>query len=317
MIRKLAYALATATTCLVAVPAQAGDFMVTLLGTASPAPRPDRSGPSILIEGGEKRVLIDAGRNAPVRLWQAKVPVGSIDATFITHFHSDHTSGLADLWLTGWIARPFGGRDAPMRVIGPVGTKALTDGLQAAYDGDIQIRLVDEGNPPEGVQIETTEISQDGVIFDEGGLKVTAFATNHGENIKPNYGVMAEYDGRKVVISGDTTYDERIAENAKGADLLIHELGAAQPGLLEEEHAKRVIAHHTTPQQAGQIFTAAQPKLAVYTHLVMLSNPQYPELTLSEIVAQTRETYAGPLTVGEDLMTFDIGPGGVATYTRD
>ena len=204
-----------------------------------------------------------------------------------------------------------------MRVIGPTGTKQLTDGLEKAYDADIQIRLVDEGNPPEGVAIETTEISEDGVIFDEGGLKVTAFATDHGENIEPNYGVMAEYDGRKVVISGDTTYDQRIAERAKGSDLLIHELGAAQPGLLEEDHARRVIAHHTTPQQAGQIFDEARPKLAAFTHLVMLSSPEYPELTLSEIVAQTRETYGGPLIIGEDMMTFDIGRDGIATYIRN
>ncbi|WBU64189.1 MBL fold metallo-hydrolase [Paracoccus aerodenitrificans] len=316
MTRRLA-AIMTGAMLTAAMPAHAGDFMVTLLGTASPAPRPDRSGPSILIEGGESRVLIDAGRNAPVRLWQAKIPIGSIDATVITHFHSDHTSGLADLWLTGWIARPFGGRDAPMRVIGPVGTAALTDGLQNAYDGDIQIRLVDEGNPPEGVEIETTEITEDGVVFNEGGLKVTMFATNHGENITPNYGIVAEYDGRKVVISGDTTYDERIAERGQGADLLIHELGTAQPELLQEDHAKRVIAHHTTPQQAGEIFAAAQPKLAAYTHLVMLSDANNPELTLPEIVEQTRETYGGPLVVGEDLMTFDIGTDGVATYIRD
>lgn len=297
--------------------AQAGDFMVTLLGTASPAPRPDRSGPSTLIEAGDQKVLIDAGRNVPVRLWQLRVPVGRLDATILTHFHSDHTSGLPDIWLTGWIGTPYGGRTTPFRVIGPTGTQALTDGIRAAYDADIRIRLVDEGNPPEGIEIDTTEFAQGGVIFDQGGLKITAFETDHGEHIKPNYGMVAEYDGRKVVISGDTTFDPRIIEQARGADLLIHELGTAHPDLSQQDHARRVLAHHATPRQAGEVFAQAQPKLAAYTHLVMLSDKDHPAPSLSDIVAETRETYGGPLVVGEDLMTFDITRDGIATYLRD
>ena len=297
--------------------AQAGDFMVTLLGTASPAPRPDRSGPSTLIEAGDQKVLIDAGRNVPVRLWQLGVPIGRLDATILTHFHSDHTAGLPDIWLTGWIATPYGGRKAPFRVIGPTGTQALTDGLKTAYDADVQIRLVDEKNPPEGIEIATTEFDQGGVIFDQGGLKITAFETDHGEHIKPNYGMVAEYDGRKVVLSGDTTFDPRVTEQARGADLLIHELGTAHPDLSQQDHARRVLAHHATPRQAGEVFAEAQPKLAVFTHLVMLSDKAHPAPSLSDIVAETRQTYGGPLMIGEDMMTFDVGRDGVASYVRD
>lgn len=300
-----------------AMPVHAGDFMVTLLGTASPAPRPDRSGPSTLIEAGDQVVLIDAGRNVPVRLWQLKVPIGRLNATILTHFHSDHTSGLPDIWLTGWIGTPYGGRTTPFRVIGPTGTRILTSGIKTAYDADVQIRLVDEGNPPEGIEIETTEFSEGGVVYDAGGLKITAFGTDHGKNIKPNYGMMAEYGGRRVVLSGDTTFDPVIAEQAKGADLLIHSLGTAHPDLVQQDHARRVLAHHTSPRQAGEIFAQARPDLAVFTHLVMLSDKNHPALSLSDIIAETRETYDGPLMIGEDLMTFDIGAEDIATYVRD
>ena len=94
------------------------DFKITLLGTASPSPRPTRMGPSTLVEAGGQRLLFDAGRGVPVRLWQLKVPMGSIDALFITHYHSDHVSGIPDLWLTGWLSPPFGRRKTPFHVIG-------------------------------------------------------------------------------------------------------------------------------------------------------------------------------------------------------
>jgi len=62
----------------------ASDFVVTLLGTASPAPRPGRMGPSTLVIVNSQRLLFDAGRGATIRLWQMRVPIGSLDATFLT-----------------------------------------------------------------------------------------------------------------------------------------------------------------------------------------------------------------------------------------
>jgi ribonuclease Z len=101
------------------------DFRVTLLGTGTPIPRPDRFGPSTLIEAGNHTVLIDAGRGAAMRLFQLDVPIGRIDALLLTHFHSDHTVGIPDLWLTGWLSSHFGNRRRPFNVIGPVGTARL------------------------------------------------------------------------------------------------------------------------------------------------------------------------------------------------
>ena len=283
------------------------DFVVTLLGTASPAPRPDRFGPSTLVEAGEQKLLIDAGRGVPIRLWQLGIPLGEIDALFVTHFHSDHTSGIPDLWLTGWIGVPYGNRTSPFHVIGPTGTKVLMANLEHAYAADIEIRREDEGNPSQGIAVVVDEFMTDGVVYDKGGVKVTAFEVDHGDVIKSAFGYRIDYDGRSVVISGDTRFNENVVKYGTGTDLLVHEVAAAQPALLKLPWTESVMAHHTTPREAGMVFDRTRPKLAVYTHIVRLSNPENPEPTIDEIIAETRQTYSGPLVVGEDLMSFEIG----------
>src|SRR5882672_6789306 len=94
------------------IAAAATDFKVTLLGTGTPAPRPDRFGPSILVEAGSEKLVFDCGRSCTTRLWQLKIPLGSVKL-FITHLHSDHTVGIPDLWLTGWLRMPYGTRTEP------------------------------------------------------------------------------------------------------------------------------------------------------------------------------------------------------------
>src|ERR1700687_1303466 len=147
------------------------DFKVTLIGTASPTPRPDRFGPSTLVEAGDQKFLIDAGRGAPIRLWQMKVPLGKIDVLFLTHYHSDHTSGVPDLWLTGWLESPFGTRKTPYRVIGPTAARTLMQNLERAYALDIKIRVADEKLPLAGIATEVTEFDRDGLVYEKNGLK--------------------------------------------------------------------------------------------------------------------------------------------------
>ncbi len=69
-----------------------------------------------------------------------------------------------------------------------------------------------------------------------------------------------------------------------------------------------------TPNQAGTVFARTHPKLAVYSHIAQLGTPTAPAPALAEIVSETRQTYQGPLAIGEDLMTFDIGANGIAIY---
>ena len=284
------------------------DFKVTLLGTASPAPRPERFGPSTLVEVGDQKLLFDAGRGVPIRLRQIGVPIGRLDVLFITHYHSDHVSGIPDVWLTGWLAPPFGRRTSPFRVIGPIGAKALMENLERAYALDVKIRLEDEKLPPEGIATAVDEFDKDGIVYEKNGVKVIAFAVEHGAAIKPAVGYRVEYKGRSVTLSGDTRYDENLVKHASGTDLLIHEVAAALPALLAASvPMQRIIAHHTTPMEAGAVFSRTKPKLAVYSHIVLLSSEKIAEPTLDDVVAETRQIYKGPLVVGEDLMSFEIG----------
>ena len=283
------------------------DFRVTLLGTGVPTPRADRFGPSTLIEAGSRKLLIDAGRGTTIRLNQIGVPMGEIDALLLTHYHSDHTSGIPDLWLTGWLQSHFARRTTPFHVIGPTGARTLMSGLEMAYRRDIEIRLADEQLPPEGVAVIVDEFSQDGVVFDQDGVRVLAFEVDHGAAITPAYGYRVEYDGRVAVISGDTRYNENVIRYGEGADLLIHEVAIVRPELISVPFIQRIMAHHTTAREAGMVFSRTRPKLAAFTHLVFLASETVPPASVADVVAEARQSYSGPLEVGEDLMSFLIG----------
>jgi ribonuclease Z len=141
-------------------------------------------------------------------------------------------------------------------------------------------------------------------------VTVSAFDVEHGALIKPSFGYKIEYDGKTVVISGDTTRDERVARQAAGADLLIHEVADIDPALMEKfPRFREITDHHTTPEQAGEIFSMARPKLAAYSHIIALKPGQAlaEDQDTSTIIARTRTAYDGPLVAGTDLMSLVIG----------
>jgi ribonuclease Z len=292
------------------------DFKVTLLGTGTPIPSKDRFGPCTLIEAGTQKLLIDAGRGSTIRLAQLDIPIGQIDALFLTHFHSDHTVGVPDLWLTGWLESHFGRRQKPLRVIGPRGTEALMVNLQKAYADDIRIRMEDEKLGTEGVSVLVEEYASETIVYDEGGVKITAFEVDHGDAIKPAYGYCVEYNGHRAVISGDTRYNQNVIKYGAGADLLIHEVVIAKPELLSESYIQRIVAHHTTAREAGTLFALTRPTLAVFTHIVCLASKEVPPATTDELITETRRTYQGPLEVGQDLMSLEIGTTITVNRTR-
>jgi ribonuclease Z len=92
-----------------------------------------------------------------------------------------------------------------------------------------------------------------------------------------------------------------------GADLLVHEVAMAKRAVAETPAAKRILAHHTSPQEAGRVFAAAKPRLAVYSHISAAGGTGTDAPQPADFVAATRETYNGPLEFGEDLMTISIG----------
>ena len=193
-----------------------------------------------------------------MRLYQLGIPMGRIDVLFLTHYHSDHTSGVPDLWLTGWLGSHYARRTKPMRVIGPVGAKVLMAKLAEAYAADIKIRIEDEKLPPEGIATIVEEFDRDGVVYEANGVKVIAFEVDHGDVIKPCYGYRFEYQGRSAVLSSDTRYNQNVIKYGRGADLLVHEVAMARPELMSEAYIQRIVAHHTTPREAGLVFARNQ-----------------------------------------------------------
>ena len=125
--------------------------------------------------------------------------------------------------------------------------------------------------------------------------------------VEPAYGYRIEYAGRSAVISGDTRPNANVVKYGTGADLLIHEVAFVRPELASEPFIQRIMAHHTTAREAGMIFERTRPRLAAFTHLVFLAGEHVPPATVDDVIAETRQAYAGPLVVGEDLMSFDIG----------
>ena len=297
--------------------AMAGTMKVTLLGTGTPTPRLSNFSASTLVEAGSEKLLFDIGRGSTIRLFQKHVPLGAITAHFITHLHSDHIVGLPDLWLSGWVGTPWASRTSPMVVFGPKGTVAMTENLTKAFSEDIRIREDDEHLPPEGVAFDARDIAP-GLVYGKNGVKVTAIEVNHGEKIKPAFGYVIEYDGKKVVLSGDTKYDERIANAAKGADLLVHEVAIIEPELLKSYPSYRDIEdHHSSPEEAGRIFTLAMPKLAVYSHIVFATLKPVPDVPEEALIARTRTTYRGPLVIGRDLTSIIIDDAVHAVDAKD
>lgn len=210
----------------------------------------------------------------------------------------------------GWLGGPWAKRTSPMRIVGPKGLRELTDNLAKAYAADIRIRMADEHYPLSGVTFEAEEFGKDGVVYEKSGVKVTAFEVDHGDAIKPAYGYRVDYNGHSVLISGDTRVTENVVKYGSGVDLLIHEVCAARPEITDTQ-AKAVMAHHTSPQEAGTIFARAKPKMAAFTHIVLISRPGVPAPSSDDVISQARQSYDGPLVAGLDLMTFEIDDHGV------
>jgi ribonuclease Z len=278
---------------------------VTLLGTSAPTLNPERFTMSTLITAGKKQFIVDAGRGAVLRLSQLNPgqeteSFALIDRVLLTHLHFDHLLSLDDLWLSRWMnAR----RQEPLQMWGPTGTKSFVDHMTSAYEADILYRLgaaeaLGFEGFKSGVTILTTEIMEDGVIYEEDGIKITAFAVDHG---MPALGYRIDYEDKSVVISGDTTYSPNLIQYAQGADLLLHEVFDFSSEYEDFPVLPEILRWHTTPEQAAAVFNLTKPKLAVYIHIGTLGN-----VPISDFIDRTKEHYDGPVILGEDLMTITI-----------
>ena len=288
--------------------AQEYDIKLTFLGTGAPRPSPKRYGPSILLEAGDTKLLVDAGPGMRQRIFQAGgfELLTDIDTVLITHLHFDHTIELPNLWLTGWLF----GRKKNMQVYGPEGTEEFMNHFEQAFDWDLRYRYLTNVHV-EGSDLITTDI-QPGVFYNKNGIKITAFDVAHlpmdpdTEELLglegATFGYRVDYKGRSVVFSGDTRSlpGSKIIEISKGVDVLVHETQIPYPGDSKEAKLANVsMIVHSSPEQVAYVFNETRPRLGIYHHIIP------PETTRDELLGMT--DYDGRMEVAEDLMTLMIG----------
>ena len=297
-----------------------GQLHVVLCGTAAALPDPDRAGPCTAILADGQFLLIDAGPGSWRVLDRLNLPVARLSALLLTHLHSDHIGEVGEAVEQSWIA----GRRQPLPIYGPPGTEDVVAGFAQAYRRDVGYRVAHHGAeampgdaapaiahvlpPPEG--------TASAPVFARDGLEVRVFRVEHAP-VDVAYGYRIDWRGRTVVISGDTKKSPSVIDNARGADLLLHEaLAASMTGRAVERAAALGITrtaklagdvadYHTTPVEAAEVAQAAGVQRLVYTHIF----PPLPNALARRLfLAGTAEAYAGPQQRGEDGLRIDLTP---------
>lgn len=276
---------------------------VILLGTGTPLPDPRHQGPSVAVTVGGRLFLFDAGAGVVRQMVAAGLPYrgGPVTRLFLTHLHSDHTLGYPDLIFTSWVM----GRRRALEVVGPPGTRAMTDHLLAAWAQDIEVRTRGlEREPPEGYQVEVREV-RDAVVYDSGNVRVTAFQVPHG-TMPASLAYRLQTPEGTVVISGDTGPSPAIEAAARDADILVHEVYpearlAPEPRPGGEEWPRYMRSFHTSDRELGAIASRARPHLLVLYHVVRMGASD------AEILRGVESGgFQGRVVLGADLQRFVV-----------
>jgi ribonuclease BN (tRNA processing enzyme) len=281
-----------------AVPRPDSSLRLILLGTGTPIPMPERSGPGLAVVVNGQSYLVDAGpgivRRAVAAAIRDSIPslrAPNLEYVFLTHLHSDHTLGLPDVMLTPAVMH----RRGPLTVYGPPGTRAMVQGLLNAYREDIQLRIHGlERGDSNAYRIVVHEVAP-GVAFRDSNVTVRAFRVPHG-SWRAALGYRFEAKGRSIVISGDTGPTEAIVDACRHCDILVHEV-YSQSGFdrLDSASKRYHSTFHTSGVQLGDLAARAQPKLLVLTHVLFFGE------TGEEILAEVRSRFRGTTVLGEDL----------------
>ena len=275
---------------------------VIILGSGTPIPDALTTGPAVAIVAGGQAYLFDAGAAVVHRAEEAaeryRVPAlvaPSLTRLFLTHLHSDHTLGYADVILTPWVT---GRRDA-LEVFGPKGTAAMTEHLKLAYSDDIEIRThAPDYLDPEGLRVNVHEIAA-GPVYHDAHISVRAIPVLHG-SWPQAFGYAIEAGGRSIVLSGDTAPCPAIAQACQGCDVLVHEVYsavrfAALPSALQKYHA----AFHTSTSELAAIAARSKPKLLVLYHQLYFGPREGVDLE-----KEIRQGYSGKVVSSRDLDLF-------------
>lgn len=291
---------------------------VTITGTGVPFPNASRAGAGVLVRHDEVCLQFDAGRSTTTRLVQAGVMPGQLSALFVTHLHSDHVMGVADLLLTRWVQDHLMGTGPLPLVVCGERARQHVERLVDAYEYDIGVRVQHVQDAGPVLAIETFEAPAEPLrvwTSPDGRVVVDAVRVRH-EPVEDAVGYRVTTPDGSVVVSGDTRVCEEIAGLAAGADLVVHEACriSALADLTRGTKFETIFSYHAdTVELGGLAARLAVPHLAL-THLIPA--PDTPE-EVAAFVADIREGgYDGPVTVSEDLQTFTIERGRPVVVTR-
>jgi ribonuclease Z len=270
-------------------------FTLITLGTGGAHANPNRLGPATAVARGERIALVDAGRGVAEALRLAQIPASQPDCVYLTNLLPENTAGLDDLLAAGWLD----GRSAPLRIVGPPGTRALARGLESAHAAGLQAEAAALALPLEGARLDAHEV---GGGFSEERDGIVARAAELPGGPLPALGWRFEADGRSAVVSGTGWAPEALVELARGADVLVHEAVfvpsaevAAQASLdVTPEQLAREARLHTSIDAVGPIAQRAGVASLV---LVRLRPP--PVIAL-QLTSQIDDHFVGRIVVADD-----------------
>ena len=285
-------------------PSLYGATKLIVLGSGTPNPDPNRAGSAYAVVVNETPYLIDFGPGVIRRAaslsppWGGKIEamtVKNFEHAFLTHIHSDHSAGLADLLLTPWIM----GRDKKLNLYGPKGLEQMASSTLEAFEDDINYRIY--GTQPSnkmGYKFNFYLLSE-GLIYEDENVSVEAFTVPHG-GFDDAYGFRFTTKDKVIVFSGDTGPSKTLEKFAAGADILVHEV-YSNAGFLKKTKDWQIYhqGHHTSTFEVGEIASRAKPKLLLLSHILFWGS------STDEILKETQSTYKGEIKIAEDLMIIE------------
>ncbi len=283
------------------------EMRIIALGTGMPTQTPNNKSAAFLVElGNGESFLFDLGTGSTDSLSGIQPDYSKLDKVFASHLHTDHIGDLATLWVAGWI----GGRYTPLHVWGPsgatpeLGTASMVNHIEKAWAWDVFARsgvLPDAGGK---LVAHEFDFSKTAVIYEKNGVAITSFPAIHIMDGAVSYRL--DWNGLSFVFGGDSYPNKWFLENAKDADVVVHECFFTPEQWMEIAGFPYKQAYwvtsiiHTPPEGFGKIMSAVKPRMAVAYHYWNHRDVEF------EIFERVRKTYDGPLTMANDLTVINV-----------
>lgn len=296
---------------------------IVFLGTGTPNALPEKSGPAWALLVEQQVYLFECGpgivrrAEAAARLGYSSLSMKNLQKVFISHLHSDHTAGFADLLLTPWVL----GRETALQVFGPSGMKRMTHHLLQAYQVDIQNRIygAEQANV-QGIQVLCTEYKE-GLVYEDDWIRVEAYPMQHPPF--EAYGFRITTPNGIICFSGDTAPCDGILRAAQECEVLIHEV-YSHTGV-QSRTPKWYRYHtsvHTSECELATLVQQTRSRNVILTHQLWMlgenesSSEQAQEQREREILQYLSQVTTGKVFSAKDLDGFELDSKGNVSIVK-